>query len=159
MESQSDSTAWRQGTSTRRPTAKPTLQKGVPIDRHDIRQLVALARWLTQDGQKLLTDEELRYAMRDELGYGQLGSAIRRAFDRAIQMSRGELEIPPPSVKASRKSSTRTSSSRTRKTSSTTGSRTKCSCGGRWVKRSGPYGSFYGCSNFHSKGCRKKRPK
>jgi len=37
-------------------------------------------------------------------------------------------------------------------------SSTHCSCGGRWVKRSGPYGPFYGCSNFDTTGCRKHRP-
>ncbi len=152
VESQSDSAAWRPPPRSRPSSHRPTFLKGVPVTRHDIRQLVALVRWLTEDGQKLLTDEELRYAMRDELGYDRLGAAIRVAFDRAIGMSRGELEIPPPPVQTSPKSSTKTSSS-------TTGSKTNCPCGGLWVKRSGPHGSFYGCSNFHSKGCRKKRPK
>ena len=88
VESQSDSMVWRQGTSTRRRIAKPTLQKGVPVDRHDIQQLVALARWLTQDGQKLLTDEELNDAMRDELGYHRRGARINRTFDQVIQIIR-----------------------------------------------------------------------
>lgn len=159
VESQSDSTAWEQRTPTGQSTAKPTLQKGVAVDRHDIRQLVALAHWLTKDGQKLLTDEELKDAMRDELGYRQRGARINRTFNQVIQISRGESEMPPPSVRTSPKPSTKTSSSRSRKTSSKTGSETGCECGGRWVKRSGPYSSFYGCSNFHSKGCRKKKPK
>lgn len=27
-------------------------------------------------------------------------------------------------------------------------------CGGRLVRRSGPYGDFFGCSNYKTKGCR-----
>ena len=159
VESQSDSTAWRPPPPSRRSPYRPTFQKGVPVDRHDIRQLVALVRWLTQDGQKLLTDEELKDAMRDELGYRQRGARINRTFDRAIGMSRSELEIPPQPVRTSPKASTTTSSSRTRKTSSTTGSKTKCPCGGRWVKRTGPFGPFYGCSNYFRTNCTNKRPK
>lgn len=30
-------------------------------------------------------------------------------------------------------------------------------CGGTLVKRQGPYGEFYGCSNYKSKGCTFKR--
>jgi DNA helicase-4 len=30
-------------------------------------------------------------------------------------------------------------------------------CGGRLLKRSGPYGEFFGCSNYHTKGCKYKR--
>ncbi|MBR5995880.1 MAG: UvrD-helicase domain-containing protein [Eubacteriaceae bacterium] len=30
-------------------------------------------------------------------------------------------------------------------------------CGGRLVKRSGPYGDFFGCSNYKTNGCRYKR--
>ncbi len=30
-------------------------------------------------------------------------------------------------------------------------------CGGYLIKRSGPYGEFFGCSNYHSKGCKYKR--
>lgn len=30
-------------------------------------------------------------------------------------------------------------------------------CGGRLVKRSGPYGEFFGCSNYHTQGCTYKR--
>lgn len=30
-------------------------------------------------------------------------------------------------------------------------------CGGRLVKRSGPYGEFYGCSNYKTRGCTFKR--
>ena len=27
-------------------------------------------------------------------------------------------------------------------------------CGGRLVRRSGPYGEFFGCSNYKTSGCR-----
>ena len=30
-------------------------------------------------------------------------------------------------------------------------------CGGRLVKRSGPYGEFFGCSNYRTNGCNYKR--
>ncbi|MCC2126085.1 UvrD-helicase domain-containing protein [Hominiventricola filiformis] len=30
-------------------------------------------------------------------------------------------------------------------------------CGGRLIRKSGPYGEFFGCSNYSSKGCRYKR--
>lgn len=30
-------------------------------------------------------------------------------------------------------------------------------CGGRLLKKSGPYGEFYGCSNYRSLGCKFKR--
>ena len=30
-------------------------------------------------------------------------------------------------------------------------------CGGRLVKRSGPYGEFFGCSNYRTTGCTYKR--
>ena len=30
-------------------------------------------------------------------------------------------------------------------------------CGGRLVRRSGPYGDFFGCSNYKANGCRYKR--
>ena len=30
-------------------------------------------------------------------------------------------------------------------------------CGGRLIKRSGPYGEFFGCSNFGKTGCEYKR--
>lgn len=30
-------------------------------------------------------------------------------------------------------------------------------CGGRLIKRSGPYGEFFGCSNYHTTGCSYKR--
>ena len=30
-------------------------------------------------------------------------------------------------------------------------------CGGRLLRRTGPYGSFYGCSNFSTTGCKFKR--
>ena len=30
-------------------------------------------------------------------------------------------------------------------------------CGGRLLKRNGPYGEFWGCSNYQDKGCKYKR--
>ncbi|MBR1383757.1 MAG: topoisomerase DNA-binding C4 zinc finger domain-containing protein, partial [Ruminococcus sp.] len=30
-------------------------------------------------------------------------------------------------------------------------------CGGKLIKRSGPYGEFYGCSNYKTQGCKFKR--
>ena len=30
-------------------------------------------------------------------------------------------------------------------------------CGGRIIKKTGPYGEFWGCSNYHSKGCKYSR--
>ena len=31
-------------------------------------------------------------------------------------------------------------------------------CGGRLLKKAGPFGEFYGCSNYKTTGCRYKRP-
>jgi len=31
-------------------------------------------------------------------------------------------------------------------------------CGGRLIRHQGPYGEFYGCSNYRTEGCRYKRP-
>ena len=30
-------------------------------------------------------------------------------------------------------------------------------CGGRLIKRTGPYGDFFGCSNYRTIGCKYKR--
>ncbi len=67
---------------------KPHLRQSVPIAEHDHRQLVALARWITDDGDRLMTDEELKERMKEELGYKRMGSKISAAFERAIAASK-----------------------------------------------------------------------
>ena len=67
--------------------AKPRIRKGVAIDDHDHLQLVALVRWITKNGENLLTEDEIKERMKEELGYARIGSKIKIAFERAIKSS------------------------------------------------------------------------
>ena len=93
--------------------------------------------------------------MKEELGYARLGANIKAKFDNAIQIARGETPPPPTAPKPPAKKATKSGSPK----ASGKGTKTRCSCGGYWVKKSGPYGTFWGCSNYRSKGCKKKRPR
>ena len=73
------------GDSREREATRPRLRKGLPIDQHDHRKLVALVRWVTNNGENLLTEDEIRERMKEELGYQRLGSKINDAFTRAIR--------------------------------------------------------------------------
>jgi len=149
-----DPTDWNRAPTSQTKPRRPSLRTGVPIAQHDIRQLVALVKFLTDDGQVLLTDDELRDQMKDELGYARLGANIKATFDNAIQIARGEAPLPKARTPGANSGSKRGSPKAARK-----GTSSKCSCGGYWVKRSGPFGTFWGCSNYRSKGCKKKRPR
>ena len=151
----SEPTVWNQAPTSQAKPRRPNLRKGVPIAQHDVRQLVALVNYLTEGGQVLLTDEELRELMKEELGYARLGANIKAKFDNAIQIARGETPPPPTAPKPPAKKATKSGSPK----ASGKGTKTRCSCGGYWVKKSGPYGTFWGCSNYRSKGCKKKRPR
>lgn len=149
-----DPTDWNRAPTSQTKPRRPNLRTGVPIAQHDIRQLVALVKFLTDDGQVLLTDDELRDQMKDELGYARLGANIKATFDNAIQIARGEAPLPKARTPRANSGSKRGSPKAANK-----GTTSKCSCGGYWVKRSGPFGTFWGCSNYRSKGCKKKRPR
>lgn len=127
---------------------EPNLPYKESIDQHDMQQLVALVRWITEDGKKLINDSEIKKVMISKLGYNRLGPLIDRYCSNAIKRARGEKVDPLP------KKNTRTSSAQ-----SNSGTQKKCSCGGTWVRRNGTYGTFWGCSNYFSTGCTNKRPK
>jgi very-short-patch-repair endonuclease len=151
-------------TRTRAYVAKPYLTKGQPVETYDPQQLVAMVNWITQGGEKLLTNEDIISQMMEELGYKKRGSKILEHFDLAIKRSRGEVAIPSgetplksadsarPSTKkqAAKKTAAKKKASAKKKNSSGA-----CSCGGRMVRRTGPHGAFYGCSNYPR--CRKTR--
>ena len=65
--------------------AKPRLARGRPITQYKHRELVALARWITSNGDRLLTDEQIHEEMKAELGFARSGSRINEAFGRAIR--------------------------------------------------------------------------
>ncbi len=65
--------------------ARPRVLTDVPIDQHPHRELVALVRWITDHGENLLTEAEIKERMKKELGYRSLGSRIDEAFTRAIK--------------------------------------------------------------------------
>lgn len=67
--------------------SKPRLVRGRPITEYRHRELVALARWITSNGELLLTNDEIHERMKAELGFARSGSRIREAFDRAIRDS------------------------------------------------------------------------
>lgn len=67
------------------PSTKPRLIPGLPITEYKHRELVALAKWATNNGERLLTDEQIHDAMKSELGFKRSGSRINEAFDRAIR--------------------------------------------------------------------------
>lgn len=64
---------------------KPRLIPGRPITEYKHRELVALAKWLTNNGERLLTDEQIHDAMKTELGFQRSGVRINEAFARAIK--------------------------------------------------------------------------
>lgn len=64
---------------------KPYLATGTPVDQHDHLLLVALVRWITQDGDRLMTEDQIKAQMKDELGYVRMGARIDAAFDKAIR--------------------------------------------------------------------------
>ena len=63
---------------------KPALPKARDIAEYRQADLVALVRWITDDGSRLLTDTQIKQTMKSELGYGRLGRRIAAAFDAAI---------------------------------------------------------------------------
>ena len=64
---------------------RPRIRKGLPIDQYDHRLLVEVVRWITNDGDNLLTDDEIKDRMKTELGFQRMGHRIDAAFDRAIR--------------------------------------------------------------------------
>ncbi len=63
---------------------KPRIPQGESIDKIDHRQLVALVNWITQNGEKLMTHDQIKAEMLTECGYSRRGSRIMDAFERAI---------------------------------------------------------------------------
>jgi very-short-patch-repair endonuclease len=143
------------------PTAKknlrrPNLAKGIDIKKHDIRQLAAFVKWLTQDGTNLLDDEEIKEKMKTDLGYASRGRRIEERFNQAIQLSRGKLSSTDLHDLTIVHDKQQTKESSQNHDSST---QPNCACGGHWVRRSGPFGTFHGCSNYFMTGCTNKKQK
>ena len=78
----------RSGSSTQKQRAgRPRIPRGYPIDDYRPADLVALARWI-DEGDALLTDEELLREMMRELGFKRLGSKVDHALTQAVKRAR-----------------------------------------------------------------------
>ena len=97
--------------------------------------------------------------MISKLGYTRLGPTIDQYCSNAIRRARGEKVDPLPKKNTRSSSSYQQNLSTSSSTQSNSETQKKCSCGGTWVRRNGKYGTFWGCSNYFSKGCTNKRPK
>lgn len=71
----------------RRPRPFPREYREQIADWHRS-ELVELVRWLTDDGERLITDRDLKQLLKAELYYQRLGSRIETAFDKAIAAAR-----------------------------------------------------------------------
>ena len=71
----------------RRPK-KPSITPGRPVTAYSAQELVAVVRWLDEDGTQRTDDELLRAAMK-ELGFARLGPRIKEALGAAVAEVRG----------------------------------------------------------------------
>jgi very-short-patch-repair endonuclease len=64
-------------------SAKPRIQKGLPIDEYDDAELEAVVRWVQSD-RRLRTDDEIVSEAVREMGFSKRGKRIVEAIERAI---------------------------------------------------------------------------
>ena len=64
------------------------ITPGRPVTAYSAQELVAVVRWLDEDGTQRTDDELLRAAMK-ELGFARLGPRIKEALGAAVAEVRG----------------------------------------------------------------------
>ncbi len=94
-------------------------------------------------------------AAREAMGYKRLGSKIRAGLESAarslcsqglLAIEEGEWFLTPAGREATLSPMRPAPAWGRRRPTATT--KAQCRCGGRWVLRSGAFGSFYGCSRY-----------
>ena len=103
----------------------------------------------TFDQSKVFQIKEVKRTMAAKKKAKRKAAKKAPAKKKAVKKKAAKRKAPAKKKAVKKKAAKKKASTRKKKSSGS------CSCGGRMVRRTGPYGAFYGCTQYPR--CRKTR--